>query len=66
MPTCKLDDRYVKSLIKRDTPMKVTDIHVDEYYCPACGAENMCGDEKTVTHTFCPHCGQRIFQKKEV
>ena len=26
---------------EKQIPKKVTDIHVDEYYCPNCGAENI-------------------------
>ena len=40
-------------------PQKVTDIHVDEYYCPSCGAENIC-DQGKVCHKFCPNCGQAL------
>lgn len=40
-------------------PMKIKEIHVDEYYCPACGSENSCNNKK-VEHKFCPNCGQRI------
>lgn len=50
---------YLFGLIRRDTPMKVTEIHCDEYFCPACGAENNC-DEYTVNDAFCPECGQRL------
>ncbi len=44
---------------EKQKPMKVTDIHVDEYYCPACGAENSC-DQGVVGDHFCPECGQAI------
>ena len=44
---------------KRETPMKITEIHVDEYYCPACGAENNC-DQGYVQDAYCPACGQRL------
>lgn len=56
---------YLKELVRRDTPKLVTDIHCDEYFCPACGAENNCNGEYEVGHIFCPECGQRIVQKKE-
>lgn len=44
-------------------PMEVTDIHVDEYYCPACGSENCCGDGPgMIGDRFCPVCGQALYQ----
>lgn len=49
----------IEKLSRRETPMKITEIHVDEYYCPACGAENNC-DEGDVQDTYCPACGQRL------
>ena len=49
----------IMELKERDTPMEVTEIHVDEYYCPACGAENNC-DQGVVEDNFCPRCGQRL------
>lgn len=47
----------------KEIPMKVTDIHVDEFYCPACGNE-VCIDNKRVWQNYCPYCGQRIYQEK--
>ena len=29
----------VIEVLEKHIPMKVTDIHVDEFYCPNCGAE---------------------------
>lgn len=57
---------YLFDLIQKDTPKEVTDIHCDEYFCPACGAENNC-DEYVVCDVFCPLCGQRLMiqDKKE-
>ena len=49
----------IAELSKRETPMKITEIHVDEYYCPACGAENNC-DQGCVQDAYCPACGQRL------
>lgn len=49
----------IEDLSKRETPMKITEIHVDEYFCPACGAENNC-DQGYVQDTYCPACGQRL------
>lgn len=44
-------------------PMKVTDIHVDEYFCPACGEENNCGDFGLIGDRYCPKCGQALYQE---
>lgn len=52
----------LKILRKKQTQMKVKEIHVDEYYCPACGSENCC-DQKRVLDNYCPVCGQRIYQE---
>ena len=49
--------------LEKQIPMKVTDIHVDEYYCPTCGAENNC-DQGIVGDKFCPVCGQAILQER--
>lgn len=48
--------------LKKQIPMEVTEVHVDEYYCPACGSENVC-DQLMVTDNYCPMCGQKIYQK---
>lgn len=44
---------------EKQIPKKVTDIHVDEYYCPNCGAENI-ADQGKVPHKYCPNCGQLL------
>ena len=49
----------IETINRRETPMKITEIHVDEYYCPACGAENNC-DQGYVQDAYCPACGQRL------
>ena len=54
-----LTPEQIRELTDRDAPMEVTEIHVDEYYCPACGAENNC-DQGVVEDNFCPRCGQRL------
>lgn len=53
----------IEELSQRETPMKITEIHVDEYYCPACGAENNC-DQGYVQDTYCPVCGQRLLAEE--
>ena len=52
----------VEEMNRRETPMKITEIHVDEYYCPACGAENNC-DQGYVQDAYCPACGQRLLSE---
>lgn len=54
----------IMELKERDNLMEVTEIHVDEYYCPACGAENNC-DQGVVEDNFCPRCGQRLKGQEE-
>lgn len=49
----------INALRDRNVAMKIKEIHVDEYYCPACGAENNC-DHGIVGDKFCPVCGQRL------
>lgn len=44
---------------EKQIPVKVENIHVDEYYCPACGAENGC-DQGHVGDHYCPVCGQAL------
>lgn len=53
----------IEKLSCRETPMKITEIHVDEYYCPACGAENNC-DQGYVQDAYCPACGQRLLSER--
>lgn len=45
--------------LKKQIPMKIQEIHVDEYFCPACGAENTCNDA-IVEDKYCPVCGQAL------
>ena len=51
-----------KALKEKNKPKEVTEIHCDEYYCPACYSENNC-DEFTVNDTYCPVCGQALRKK---
>lgn len=48
--------------LQKQIPMRVTDIHVDEYMCPACGAENCTSDYKQVPK-YCIECGQALYQE---
>lgn len=53
----------IKALTKQ-IPMEVTEIKTDEYICPACGEENVCGDGPgLIGDYYCPVCGQALFQK---
>lgn len=56
-----LTPQEIMDLKERDTAMEINEIHVDEYYCPACGAENNC-DQGVVEDNFCPRCGQRFWE----
>ena len=54
----------IMKLKERDTAMEINEIHVDEYYCPACGAENNC-DQGVVEDNFCPRCGRRLKRRED-
>ena len=54
----------IDELSRKETPMKITEIHVDEYYCPVCGAENNC-DDGYVQDAYCPVCGQRLLSEPQ-
>lgn len=54
-----LTPEEIRELAERDAAMEINEIHVDEYYCPDCGAENNC-DQGVVEDKFCPRCGQRF------
>lgn len=45
--------------LDKQIPMKVEEVHVDEYICPTCGSENNC-DQCIVGDKYCPACGQRL------
>ena len=45
--------------LEKQIPKKIKEIHVDEYYCPACGAELTCNDAQ-VEDKYCRECGQRL------
>ena len=50
----------LQSLVDKETPMKVTDIHVDEFYCPECHSE-ISHDKYNSEHPkYCEECGQRL------
>jgi uncharacterized protein (UPF0212 family) len=49
--------------LDKQIPMKVKEIHVDEYFCPACGEQNNCGDICLIGDSYCPKCGQALYQE---
>lgn len=51
--------RMAISALEKQIPMQKTEVHVDEYICPACGAENSC-NQGIVEDKFCPECGQAL------
>ena len=62
------EKKILTDALKKQVPMEVTDTHYDEYYfseyyCPACGAENIAYEGK-VYHKYCPECGQKLIQKE--
>ena len=50
--------------LEKQIPKKVIDIHVDEYYCPVCGAEHTGGYDALNSNSridkYCPECGQAL------
>lgn len=53
-----------RAAVEKQEPMRIKEIHVDWYCCPACGAENNC-DQGRVGAKFCPNCGQAIDRSEE-
>lgn len=50
----------LQKLVNKETPMKVTDIHIDEFYCPKCHSE-ISHDISNIYHPqYCEECGQRL------
>lgn len=50
-----------KAAIKKQIPMKVKEIHVDEYICPNCLDENTGCDQGLISDQYCPKCGQKLY-----
>ena len=59
-----LTPEQIMELKERDEAMEINEIHVDEYYCPACGTENNC-DQGVVEDNFCPRCGRRLKRRED-
>lgn len=53
------DMEAIKKALEKQIPMRIKEIHVDEYYCPACGAELNCSDGQ-VEDKYCSECGQAL------
>ena len=52
-----------RKAVEKQKGMQVNEIHVDEYFCPACGSENNC-DYGKVHDKYCPMCGHAIYQEE--
>ena len=52
-----------REAVERQKLMRVNEVHVDEYFCPACGSENNC-DYGKVHDKYCPMCGHAIYQEE--
>ena len=50
-----------REAMEKQKGMQVNEIHVDEYFCPACGSENNNGDIGCPGDNYCPICGQAIY-----
>lgn len=50
--------------LEKQIPKSIKEVQVDEYYCPACGAENNC-DQGVIEDKFCPNCGQALVRSSE-
>ena len=48
-----------REALEKQIPKKIKEVHVDEYFCPACWAENNCC-QGIVEDEFCPNCGQAL------
>lgn len=60
----KTKTHLILNALTKRVPMKIKEIHVDEYFCPVCGSENNCND-RIVTDKFCPECGQAFDLSEE-
>lgn len=52
-----------REAVEKRKAMAVNEVHVDEYFCPSCGAENM-AEQGMIGDHYCPNCGQAIQQKQ--
>jgi len=49
--------------VNKQIPLKVVDIHVDDYICPNCFNEGNTIDDKVIPK-YCQTCGQRLIQEE--
>lgn len=49
-----------REAVEKQKGMQVNEIHVDEYFCPACGSENNNGNIGCPGDHYCHVCGQRL------
>lgn len=52
-----------REAVEKQKPIIVNEVHVDEYFCPACLSENNC-DYGKVHDKYCPMCGHAIYQEE--
>ena len=50
----------LQELADKETPMKVTDVHVDEFYCPKCHCEITHDRSNSIHPQYCEECGQKL------
>ena len=57
---CYDELKLIYDFIQSKATWIVTDIHVDEFVCPKCGAEIVAEKSDRRYHKFCRYCGTRL------
>lgn len=57
---CYDELKLIYDFIQSKATWIVTDIHVDEFVCPRCGAEVVAEKSDRRYHKFCRYCGTRL------
>lgn len=57
---CYDELKLIYDFIQSKATWIVTDIHVDEFVCPKCGAEVVAEKSDRRYHKFCRYCGTRL------
>lgn len=57
---CYDELKLIYDFIQSKATWIVTDIHVDEFTCPKCGAEIVAEKSDRRYHKFCSYCGTRL------
>ena len=57
---CYDELKLIYDFIQSKATWIVTDIHVDEFTCPKCGAEIVAEKSDRRSHKFCRYCGTRL------